>query len=271
MKQATRTRLNGLNRVFYDAHAEAFSNTRSRPWRGFARVLDHVHEVEGRLPRVLDVGCGNGRLLTALDEKFPAGFEYTGIDASEALLSIARTRHRGTHVRFVCADFVERAPELALPAGEHDFVALFGVLHHVPSEASRRALVHASCRRLARGGVLALTLWRFDRDPRFAQRRIPLEGWCTALCEPAITAGELDPGDQLLRFGPNGDAVRYCHFTDDAELSRLLLGQALSHVDRFRADGASDDLNDYVLLSRETDDRGLETDPMATKPAKIRP
>jgi SAM-dependent methyltransferase len=251
MKQATRAQLNALNRVFYDSHAEAFSNARSRPWRGFSRVLGHVHGENDRPPRVLDVGCGNGRLVGALDETFPQGFEYLGVDASEALLSIARARHLGANVRFTRADFVENTPELALPKDAYDLVALFGVLHHVPSEPSRRALVHAAASRLAPGGVLALTLWRFDRDPRFVQRQVPLEGVPGVASEHALAASDLEPGDQLLRFGASGDAVRYCHLTDDAEVSRLLLGLELRKVDRFSADGASGNLNDYVVLVRE--------------------
>lgn len=245
MKQATRERLNALNRRFYASQADAFSHTRSRPWRGFARVLERVR---GPTPRVLDIGCGNGRLAGALQRRFGESFEYVGIDASAALLEIAQARHAREHVRFMPADFVCDDPEQVLLAGEYELVALFGVLHHVPSEPARRALLRASARRLAATGLLALTLWRFDRDPRFAQRRVPLERDGPPSSEPLLTAGELDPGDHLLRWGTSGDALRYCHFTDESELGRLLLDLELIEVERFVADGANDALNDYRLL-----------------------
>jgi SAM-dependent methyltransferase len=247
MKQATREWLNALNCEFYEAQAAAFSETRARPWRGFARVLEHV---KGTTPRVLDIGCGNGRLVGSLRQQFGAGFDYAGVDASAALLAIARERYQGERAVFVRADFVREDPELVLPDGERELIALFGVLHHVPSLPARRALLRAAARRLAAGGMLAFTLWRFDRDPRFARRRVPITSETVLAVDPEISGTELDPGDHLVRWGQNGGGRRYCHFTDDRELATLIADLRLTQLERFRADGAGDSLNDYVLLRR---------------------
>lgn len=51
--------------------------------------------LSGRLApgaRILDLGCGAGRDMAAFEA---AGFEVTGVDASEAMLSLARPRVRG--------------------------------------------------------------------------------------------------------------------------------------------------------------------------------
>ena len=58
------------------------------------------------------------------------------------------------------------APGAALPSGPFSLVALMGVLHHVPGRETRAALVAAAADRLAPGGLLALTLWRFAGRPR---------------------------------------------------------------------------------------------------------
>lgn len=52
---------------------------------------------------VLEIGCGTGRLLTPLAE---AGYEVTGLDSSESMLDIARTRTTGfdDSVRLVHGD-----------------------------------------------------------------------------------------------------------------------------------------------------------------------
>jgi len=255
MKQATRDRLNALNERFYSEQAAAFSATRDRPWPGFARALQLTADALQARParvavalRVLDVGCGNGRLIGPLRERFGGRFEYTGIDASDALLAIARRRYEAAPARFAHADFVTTAPEQALPEGPFDLVALFGVLHHVPDEAQRRALIEVTAARLAPGGVLAFTLWRFDESARFARRRLNGVERREVARELAFDATELEAGDQLLRWGDGERRLRYCHFCDEAEIDRLIAAAALAPVARFRSDGEGDRLNDYVLL-----------------------
>ena len=252
MKQATRDLLHALNLRFYETHAQDFSRTRERPWRGCERVLEHVRErMALRAPSVLDIGCGNGRLLALLRARFPQGFSYTGVDASAGLLALAAQRfgEEAGSLRFMQADFVASEPEQALPPGAFDCVALFGVMHHVPGEQARRDLLAAAARRLAPDGVLAVTLWRFDESDRFARRRL-LGG--TAVHAISFEGGDvhadLDPGDHLLYWGQGKHAVRYCHVTDEAELARWLDGLDLHVIDRFRADGSGERMNDYVLL-----------------------
>ena len=113
--------------------------------------------------RVLDVGCGSGRLARRLCE---SGFEVVGVDASPAMVELARTH--APHARFEV---------LAIPTGRHagapaglpvcDAVVSTGhVLNYLASpEAIVSALAElAGCVR--RGGVLALDLM----TERFARR-----------------------------------------------------------------------------------------------------
>lgn len=119
MNARTRKQLLELNRVFYEAHAEAFDRSRgARPWPGWLRLAalltgegtdgptearsDSTRGAAARpvpatrapspgreLGSVLDIGCGNGRFACCLHE---AGFRfrYTGVDANAALLESAR-------------------------------------------------------------------------------------------------------------------------------------------------------------------------------------
>ena len=247
MTPETRDKLLALNRRFYASEARSFDRTRQRPWRGCARVLEHVSAAR---PSVLDIGCGNGRLIALLRARCPGGFGYTGVDSSAELLALARAREQDAALRFVEADFVANDPEHALPAGEHDLVVLLGVLHHVPGEAARRTLLAAAARRLARDGVLAFTLWRLDADARFARRRVAPQDYPALGHDIAEACADFDPGDQLVYWGAAKNSVRYCHFADDAELAGWLADSGLVAVDRFSADGASERMNDYVVLRR---------------------
>jgi tRNA (cmo5U34)-methyltransferase len=243
MKQPTRRQLLELNRRFYERTAEAFDATRGRPWPGWQRLLTHLPK-SGPV-RVLDVGCGNGRLAGFLGEALDERLHYVGVDGSAALLNAGAQRFGAPRREFLPLDFLAQRPQSVLPDGPFELVALFGVIHHVPGEDARAELLRAGADRLAPDGLLALTFWRYDRDPRFARKRID-----PRTLRPPLDPAELDPGDALLSFGTERGAVRFCHFPTAEERERLLRACGLHQVARFEADGAGDRLNDYVLLRR---------------------
>jgi SAM-dependent methyltransferase len=247
MKQETSDVLRALNLRFYATQADPFSSTRAQPWRGCERVLGHVTTAA---PAVLDIGCGNGRLMQLLARRCAHGFAYTGVDASAQLLALAAERFAAHAPRLLQTDFMIAEPSRALPDASYDMVALFGVMHHVPQEPMRRRLLEAAAARVAAGGVLALTVWRFDEDERLMRRCVPAAD-CARL-DPALRDAyhDLDPGDHLLYWGERRDALRYCHAADDAELARWLHGLDLVTIDRFRAAASGERMNEYLVLQR---------------------
>jgi SAM-dependent methyltransferase len=259
MDRATRLALNAVNSEFYARVAPEWSETRRTPWPGFARVLaclrartmaDSDAAQAPSMPlRVLDVGAGDGRFAEYLRGAWSGDVEYCGVDASGDLLAHAQRRNLGARWRFVQSDFVEAPPCAALPPGPFDLIALLGVLHHVPGHLARCELVHALKTRMAARGLLALTFWRLNDDPRFASRVIP---WAVhnATAHTPIRQEQLEPGDTLLRWGAGSAPPRYCHFPSEVETEALLAATELRIVERFRADGRGDRLNEYVLLGR---------------------
>lgn len=125
--------------------------------------------------RVLDFGCGAGRLTQALAEH---AREVVGVDVSEPMLARARELDRsGGKCTFVHTD----TPDLAvLPAGHVDLVYSERVLQHLPAAVVDRYL--AEFLRVLRPGGLALLhcttrpLWTAKGVIwRFAPQR--LVGW----------------------------------------------------------------------------------------------
>jgi tRNA (uracil-5-)-methyltransferase TRM9 len=242
VNDATARALNALNQSFYTHSAALFAATRHAPWPGWRELLPLLRERPART--ILDVGCGNGRFARFLAAALGAPFLYCGIDASAPLLALAERALSGVPgVRLLRADLVLEPPGAALPDERFDCVTAFGLLHHVPQETRRRALLRALAERIAPGGILALTFWDFAREPRFARK--------TVQPVPPELAGQLEPGDVLLRWGAEGSPrLRYCHHTDDAEEARLLADLPLEPRLSFVSDGRSGRLNRYRVLER---------------------
>jgi len=239
LKRETALALRAVDRRFYTERAEEFSATRERPWKGWTELLERVQALLPAEPRVLDVGCGNGRFARFLEGALGGPFRYTGVDASPLALDEARRRLAG----LPGAALLERdllTSEPPLPPGPFDLVALFGVLHHVPGRENREKLLRALGDELAPRGLLAFTTWRFDRYERFRDKLVPLEQ--TGL---AVDPADLEPGDYFMTWGAAPPALRYCHAVSDGELDALLATVGLTVVERFEA---RDEPNTYVVL-----------------------
>lgn len=103
---------------------------------------------------VLDLGCGNGRLLLALEEK---NIYYTGVDFSENLISQAKKRFpKG---QFTVADLTDEKPWQDLGKEKFNKVFLIAVLHHFPTLELQKKLVKRIKTVLKKDGQLFLTVW----------------------------------------------------------------------------------------------------------------
>jgi arsenite methyltransferase len=129
------------------ALAEAYDRVSELQLEEGKRLVDRLGLGEGA--RVLDVGCGTGRLARWIAERLGPKGSVVGIDPLEHRISVARS-HVGA-VRFE----VGRAEDLgAFGDCSFDAVCLSSVLHWVSDKA--RAL--AEIRRVLRpGGRLAVT------------------------------------------------------------------------------------------------------------------
>lgn len=255
MRAETAAALRRINREFYRRHAAEFSARRESPWAGWEKVVRGVEERRGEAEAlsVLDLGCGNGRLERYLGRRWGDRLTYLGVDDSSALLEIAAGRAAAGRTRFLLHDLLEPLPA-RLPGEPFGLVAAFGLMHHVPGRAARRALLERAAERLAPGGLLAVSFWQFGDRERFQRRAVDWQRYNRTAPEP-IDVADLEEGDQLLRWGEAGDTasghptVRYCHWTQPAEVERLLAGLPMTAA-TFRADGAEGVLNLYALLER---------------------
>ncbi|HEV8339347.1 MAG TPA: class I SAM-dependent methyltransferase [bacterium] len=93
--------------------------------------------------RVLDLCCGTGQLARVLADQ---GFRVTGLDASEAMLAIAR--ENAPEVEFILGD----ASRFMLPASFHGVLSTFDSLNHLLTPEELTAAFHNVYAALLDGG-----------------------------------------------------------------------------------------------------------------------
>jgi SAM-dependent methyltransferase len=105
--------------------------------------------------RVLDVGCGSGLLARQL---CAAGFAVLGVDASPAMIELARSTERGAHFEVVRLPTGQRPGSPgALP--ESDAVVSTGhVLNYLDTRADLAQALGELARAVRPGGLLAIDL-----------------------------------------------------------------------------------------------------------------
>ncbi len=194
----------GTAREFFDAIAGRYERAYALPAAvSRSRMARVIRGLPPAPARVLDLGVGPGRELTAL---LDAGFAPTGLDVSEAMLE--RCARRARPVPLVVADFWE-----SLPFEDASFeaaVALHGTLAHPPEPASMARLGADLARVVVSGGVLIA--------------EVPSPAWLERL--ESATAASM-PDRRAYRTGP-----RTCVYEDlaaGAAIEALFLDEADWH------------------------------------------
>jgi ubiquinone/menaquinone biosynthesis C-methylase UbiE len=134
----------------YNQIAGDFSSTRQRQWKDFQRFYPYIKSKSS----ILDLGCGNGRLLLFLNE---LGFgSYLGVDQSEGLLKQARLQF--PEMKFQESDMGK------LKRGHQDKDIVFAIasFHHLPPADQLKALKTWRTH-LKPGGVLMMTNWNLHQ------------------------------------------------------------------------------------------------------------
>lgn len=231
MKKETAHKLLKFSEKEYDTYAQEFSDSRAYFWRELEFLRTHA-----KMERtVLDIGCGNGRLLDLFSDKH---IHYTGIDSSRKLISIAK-KHRGDRGTFVHGN------ALSLPFDDRSFDAVFSVavLHHIPSREYRDRFIKEAGRVLEQKGSLILTVWKLWQW-RFVRAHL------AHLARKLTGRSDLDFGDLILSFGQQ-KKKRYVHAFTKRGLKRLLKENGFDQVSITEARRRSGYAN-YVVIARRS-------------------
>jgi ubiquinone/menaquinone biosynthesis C-methylase UbiE len=184
---------------YFDKNVESFSGSRKELWPELEELKKYIKDGE----RVLDLGCGNGRLFELFQGR---NIEYIGVDFSEKLIEKAREKY-GEH--FQIADM------FSLPFSDNYFDSVWSiaVFHHIPSEVLRLKTLIEVKRVLKPGGKIIMTCWNLYQ-PQYLKLLFKF-----TLCK-IFGLNKMDFKDVLVPWGKTG-IYRYYHAFTKKELKKL--------------------------------------------------
>jgi len=220
-------RLVELNRAFYREFAPEYAQSRRVLQPGIPRAVEAL----GFFDRLLDLGCGDGRVRRALDRTV----RYLGLDLSPALMAQADAGP----AEFREVDLTRRGWSSGL--GRFGAVVSFSALHHIPGRSRRRAFLREMRGCVTAGGRAAISVWQFQHQERFRRKERP---WS----EIGLDPGAVERGDVLMDWRRGGEGLRYVHHYAESELMVDCVSAGFMVRQTWRSDGESDDLGLYVIL-----------------------
>lgn len=216
--------------------ADLYSKSREKPlmplWK---ELVDFAEQNIKPGNRILDVGCGNGRLNEAIIEKT---IEYVGIDPCEGLLKHARELNPGR--KFINGNILNLDENLET---NFDYIFSIAVLHHIPGVDLRIKALQQLKNKLKPDGKIFLANWnlwnqkkRRDVIVKFAIQKI-------------LNKHKMDFGDILFDWKNNKQekvSQRYYHAFTKCQLKKIAKKAGLK-VERVYKDR----FNYYLILVKK--------------------
>ncbi|HCP08611.1 MAG TPA: hypothetical protein DIT25_02320 [Candidatus Moranbacteria bacterium] len=190
----------------YDRMSQKFSETRKFFWRGLEFIKDYAKEGD----RVLDFGCGNGRLVELFADK---NIDYIGVDASQGLIDQAKSKYPDKALNFQKIS----ASQDSLPFEDVFFNTAYSiaVFHHFPKEHSKK-MTQELYRITKSGGYVIVTVWNIWQKKYIKNI---LKNWVNKL----IGRSDLDWNDCHISFKNNQGEIfqRFHHAFTKRELKSI--------------------------------------------------
>lgn len=229
MKISEQTKLLNIVRDNYREIAGQFDITRKKHvWPELEKLAQNIKDGSS----VLDVGCGNGRLLEVLENK---KITYLGVDNSEELITLAQKNY--PHYSFKVVDILDLKNKINQ---KFDLVISVAVLHHLPSGKLQVQALEQLKKMLSTDGQIIFSVWRLWGRKKYTKYLMK------TIWQIISFRSKLNIGDILFPWkNSRGEIVsqRYYHAFNQWELKRLVKKAGFKNIKIYR-----DKYNYWVYL-----------------------
>ncbi len=208
MNKKTQKEILDIVKKNYSEIAEHYSETRKK-WL-WPELIDLTKDIFANA-RVLDVGCGSGKLLKVLQEK---KIYYLGIDSCVELLKQAKEQF--PDYKFSKGDILNLG---AINELNFDYIFCIAVLQHIPGKDLQIKALKQLKNKLSKNGKIILSVWNLWNQKKY--RKLI---WKFQLLK-LINKNKMDFGDILFDWkNPQGENIsqRYYHAFCLFELKRII-------------------------------------------------
>jgi len=231
MNQKTRDKILHIVQANYADIAAEFDATRKKIiWPG---LNDFFRDLKPG-SRVLDVGCGNGRLIEVLEDK---QVDYLGVDNSRELIDLARKNY--PDYKFLTGNILNLD---RIPDSNFDYVFSIAVLHHLPGKKLQIEALKQMANKLTSDGRMIISVWNLWSRTKYLKLII------ASYFKYLFSGQRLNWGD-ILFFWKNSKgakvSLRYYHAFSVRELKKISRKANLKTMKI-----VSDKFNYYLVLRK---------------------
>jgi SAM-dependent methyltransferase len=235
MDKQTQKKLLELVKKNYDEIAEDFNETRQKViWPELLKISEKVEKGS----KILDAGCGNGRLLQAFRFK---PICYIGLDYNKKFIDYAAKSWALPCGKFVFGDILDIGKNKEV---EDDFDRIFciAVLHNIPGHDLRVKALRQLGSKVKKEGEIVVSVWNFWNKWKYLKHIIKH----TAL--KIIGMDKMDFGDIIFDWKGKKKSSRYYHAFTSSGLRKIAEDSGLTIKKLYR-----DKYNYYLFLKRPED------------------
>ena len=190
-------------KIIYNSIAEEFSASRVFPWEELQVFIPYLQDNF----KVLDLGCGNGRLLKVLQESGKK-FDYLGIDFADNLITEAKKQWPDFNFQVGEMENLKLAPE------SFEMIFLIASFHHLQNRKDRIKVLNNIYQALKPEGLLFMTNW--DLRQKKYLKNFFSQWWKKRAWNDVFISWQKYLGDKQKLW-------RYYHSFTESELANLLL------------------------------------------------
>ena len=231
-----------LNTKFYEDVFQVWNNDPNYFWVGFWYLYPYLDQLfQGNdNPRVLDIGCANGRFFNFLEFCFPdKNFTKVGIDFVDF--------PGVNNFEFIKMDIITQE-FFDYKAEKFDLILMFGVYHHIYGKANRQKITDKVNTLLSDKGMFVFTRWNFLMLERLRKHILKP----TQLAEYDITfyLDQYEMGDYYLNWDKNANSARFANIMDVYEIETMLSNSNLECKLSYYADDKNENRNSYFVCNK---------------------